>query len=331
VTQRPGSRRLTLTFKTKLPINGAAMSTSSPVLAFPAPLRYPEPQSSTADKITGESEPIRRLRLQIQRIGPHFRTVLVRGEIGTGKELVARALHNTSTEPKGPFLVCHAAALEDAAADGTAQDWLHNLMDATQQGTLFLDGIEDMPTAVQARFVSTWKKRTTQRLITSTSADLRCLVASGAFRQDLYHRLATLEITVAPLRERTEDIAPLAQMFLERFSKLYGRPVHAIAQPAMTRLLEHDWPGNIRELENVIRNGVLQCEGQTLQVENLTSLRELKEQTERMPVRPARLNEVIDRHVQYVLHACGGNKVKAAELLGISRSTLYRMLEEPSA
>lgn len=307
------------------------MSTSSSVLAFPAPLRLPEPQGSTADEIMGESEPMRRLRLQIQRIGPHFRTVLVRGEIGTAKEIIAKALHNASAGTKGPFVVCHAAAFEDATADGTAEEWLCDLMTSAQQGTLFIDGIEHMPMVIQARFDSALKKRASQRLITSTSADLRGLAASGAFRQGLYHRLATVEITVPPLRERPEDIVPLAQRFLERFSKLYRRPVQAIDRPAITRLLEHEWPGNIRELENVIRNGVLQCEGLILHVENLTSLRKLQEETKIRPVRLPRLQEVIDQHVQHVLKACGGNKVKAAELLGISRSTLYRMLGESPA
>ncbi len=306
------------------------MSISSSILAFPAALRYPEPKPSIAGEIIGESESTRHLRLQIRRIGPHFRTVLIRGEIGTGKGLIARALHNASLGSRGPFVACHAAALEDATADGTAEEWLTHLMTSAQPGTLFIDGIEEMPMSMQARFASALRKGG-QRLITSTSADLRGLAASGAFRQDLYHRLATVEIAVTPLRERPEDISPLVQILLERFSKLYGRPVHAIAQPAMERLLEHKWQGNIRELENVIRNGVLQCEGTVMHVGNLTSLRELKEEPKRMPVKPARLQDVIDRHVQHVLKNCGGNKVKAAELLGISRSTLYRMIKESSA
>ncbi len=301
------------------------MPTASPVLSFAASLRYPESQSSAADEIIGESEPMRRLRLQIQRIGPHFRTVLVRGEIGTGKERIARALHDSSPRPKGPFVVCHRPF-----EDGTAEE-LHGLMAPARHGTLFIDGIEEMPMAVQTRFVSALKKKAPQRLITSTSADLRRLVAAGIFRQDLYHHLATVEMTLAPLRERPDDIIPLAQRFLERFSKLYRRPVQSIAQPAINRLLEHRWPGNVRELENVIRNGVLQCEGLVLHAEDLTSLKEWNEEVKKLPARLPCLQEVIDRHVRHVLKACKGNKVKAAELLGISRSTLYRMLGESSA
>lgn len=280
--------------------------------------------------MVGESDAMQQLRLRIQRIGPHFRTVLIRGEIGTGKELAAKALHDASAGFTGPFVVCRAATFEDAAADGTAEEWLCNLMTSAQQGTLFVDGIEEIPMAVQARLASELKKKPAQRLIASTTADLRRLAASGAFRQDLYHRLAMVEIAVPPLRERTDDIGTLAQMFLERFSKLYGRPVRTIAQPAMERLLGHPWTGNIREMENVIRNGVLQCEGLILRLEDLTSLRELKEETKSPVSKPVRLQEVIDHHVQHVMRRCGGNKVKAAELLGISRSTLYRMLDAAS-
>jgi len=157
--------------------------------------------------------------------------MLVKGEIGTGKEEVARALHNAGAGSTGPFVVCHASALED----GTAEEWLHSLM-SSQQGTLFLDGIDEMPISLQVRFLVVLRKRFGQRVIASTTADLRGLVAAGAFRQDLYHQLAMVEIAVPPLRERTEDIGSLAQMFLERFSKLYGRRVHSISEPAIDRL-----------------------------------------------------------------------------------------------
>jgi DNA-binding NtrC family response regulator len=308
------------------------MPTSRPVLAFPAPLRYPQPKNASAEssgvEMVGDGDAMRRLRLQIQRMGPHFRTVLVRGEIGTGKELVARALHSASMGSGGPFVVCHAAALEDAAADGTREEWLRALIETSRRGTLFLDGIEEMPTAAQAQLLASLRKKASQQVIASTSEDLRSLAASGRFRQDLYHRIATVEIGIVPLRERAEDIGPLASAFADRFSKLYGRPIHAIAESAMERLAAHTWPGNVRELENVVRNGVLQCEGPVLRAHDLTSLRELKiEAAVSTSALPARLQDVIDQHVQQVLRNCAGNKVKAAEALGISRSTLYRMLD----
>jgi DNA-binding NtrC family response regulator len=308
------------------------MSTSRPVLPFPAPLHYPAPKPSVDSfgfEMVGESEAMQRLRLQVRRIGPHFRTVLIRGEIGTGKELAARALHNASPVAGSPFVACHAASLEDAAADGTADEWLRGLLMTAQTGTLHIDAIEEMPLAAQSRLLAALKRKMTQRLIATTSEDLRGLAASGRFRQELYHRIAMVEVALPPLRERADDIERLAMHYLLRFNALYGRSVHAIREDAMERLQAHSWPGNVRELENVIRNGVLHCDGAMLRARDLPALRELKS-APAPSIAPMSLQNVIDAHVQCVLRTCGGNKVKAAEILGVSRSTLYRMLEASS-
>lgn len=306
------------------------------VLAFPAPHHTPEPtspgSSGSAFEMVGNGEAMQRLRLQAKRIGPLFRTVLVRGEIGTGKELAARALHRSSPGANGPFVACHAASLEDAIAEGTDADWLLSLMNAASKGALFLDGIEEMPLRLQSRLLSICKKKRSQRIIASTSEDLRALASSGRFRQDLYHYLATVEIVVEPLRGRTEDIPPLAAYFLSRFATMYGRRIYAFADDAMERLLTHSWPGNVRELENVIRNGVLQGEDAVLRANDLTSLREFRLVPAPTTLRThAKLQDVIEQHVLQVLKNCAGNKVKAAEVLGISRSTLYRMIDGCSA
>ncbi|HEX7157462.1 MAG TPA: sigma 54-interacting transcriptional regulator [Edaphobacter sp.] len=308
------------------------MSTPRPVLPFPAPLHYPEPKPSVDSQsfeMVGESEAMLRLRLQIRRVGPHFRMVLVRGEVGTGKELAARALHHASPAASGPFVVCHAASLEDASADGTADEWLRDLMVTAHAGTLYIDAIEEMPLGAQSRLLAALKRKTPQRIIGSTSEDLRGLAVSGRFRQELYHRIAMVEVVLSPLRERTDDIARLAKHYLQRFSALYGRGIHAIREDAMERMRAHSWPGNVRELENVIRNGVLQCDGPMLSACDLPTLRDLKPGPPSF-IAPMSLQNVIDTHVQSVLRTCGGNKVKAAEMLGISRSTLYRMLESSS-
>lgn len=179
-------------------------------------------------------------------------------------------------------------------------------------------------------------QKTGLRIIASTTQDLRVLAAAGIFRQDVYHRLAMIEITLEPVRRRVEDIPALAMYFLERFRSRYEKPVAGIAQEAMERLLLHQWPGNVRELENVLHNGVLQCEDAVLGTADLSSLMGMS--TASLPaevLRPSepqmRLQDVIDRHVVRVLQECSGNKVRAAEMLGISRSTLYRMLEGCSA
>lgn len=280
--------------------------------------------------LVGEGEAMRRLRLQIERLGPHFRTVLVRGETGTGKELVARALHAKGVAEE-PFVICHAARLAGAEEEGHDFGRIDTLIENAARGTLFLDGVEEMPPEAQRRLLQILERRPSFRTIASTSHDLRVMAAAGLFRQDVYHRLAMVEIVLEPLRKRPEDIPVLTLHFLERFSSRYRRPIDAVAHDAMERLIEHTWPGNVRELENVLHNGVLQCEGTVLGVQDLNSLNERADGSHDMLPRPnekrERLQDVIERHVLRVLEECSGNKVRAAEVLGISRSTLYRMLD----
>jgi DNA-binding NtrC family response regulator len=271
---------------------------------------------------------MRRLRLQVRRIGPHFRTVLVSGEAGTGKRLVARALHAMSQSADAPFVVCPAAALEDA-------------LSASRHGTLFLDRVSEMSLAEQGRLLPVLKRhesvqsrdgarRTLDlRIVASTTEDLRMLVSTGRFRQDLYQRLATVDIALPPLRERMEDIPELARHFLGMLELPYGRLVHEIADGALARMQRYRWPGNVRELESVLRNGVIQCAGEVLESHDLPEFSEVSEPERTAPVAygSMRLQDVIEQHVLNVLKNCGGNKLRAAEVLGISRSTLYRMLD----
>jgi DNA-binding NtrC family response regulator len=276
----------------------------------------------------GEGATTRRLRLQIERIGPHFRTVLVRGEMGTGKELVARALHEQSGRSPESFVVCHSGSLEELISKGVDAD--RSLMRMAGLGTLFVDGVEELSSVAQRQLLRLLEQRICPKIIVSTCRDLRSMAAIGGFRQDLYHRLAMVEIAVEPLRRRTEEIPRLVMHFVEKFSSLYERHVEAVTPEAMERLCRHRWPGNVRELENVVRNAVLQCEGDVLAVEDLSSLVELCDpaDNERLAREaPARLEDVVRQHVHRVLRECSGNKVRAAEMLGISRSTLYRMLE----
>jgi DNA-binding NtrC family response regulator len=167
------------------------------------------------------------------------------------------------------------------------------------------------------------------RIIGSTRQDLRILVSTGRFRQELYQRLATVEITLPPLRDRREDLPELASHFLERFVRLYGRKVREIADEAIERMQEYRWPGNVDELENAMRNGVLQNEGELFGPQHLPRFAETNkpEQSMTNASKSVRLQDVVQQHVLRVVGDCGGNKLRAAEALGISRSTLYRMLE----
>ena len=265
---------------------------------------------------------MQRVRMQVKRLGPHFRTVLVRGEVGTGKELIARALHKSSEAAGDAFVVCHAAALGDGV-----DCQLDGLIRRVRRGTLFFDAIEEMSLGAQDRLLWAMGRKMYARMIASCRQDLKTLAASGRFRWDLYHRLAMVEITLEPLRERAEDIPVLAMHFLEKSSKLYKKRVPKIAQDALERLMDYEWPGNVRELEDAIRNGVLECKGSVLEVEHLVLMTERKGGVAETP-QPMRLQDVVERHVSQVLKGCAGNKLRAAELLGISRSTLYRMLDD---
>jgi DNA-binding NtrC family response regulator len=291
---------------------------------------------------------MKRLRLQVRRIGPHFRTVLVSGEAGTGRELVARALHAMSEGAAGLFVVCHASAIEQALAEcagsSHATDDVVGLRNRSQRATLFLDGISEISLELQDRLLRVLREhesaqnrldapqRMDLRLIASTDEDLKILVSTGRFRQELYQRLATVDIALPPLRERMEDLPELAKCFVGRFALLHGRSVREIADEAMVRMQEYRWPGNVRELESVLQSGVLQSEGEVLEMRHLPVFagdrsEQSKDQLKTGAGASVRLQDVVERHVVQVLKDCGGNKLRAAEALGISRSTLYRMLD----
>jgi transcriptional regulator with PAS, ATPase and Fis domain len=270
---------------------------------------------------------MRRLRLQVRRLGPHFRTVLVSGEAGTEKESVARALHGMCQQAKAAFVARKAATFEGALAE--------------YDGTLFLDEINEMPLHAQGRLLDVLKKhelvqshlgasqRTDLWIIASTSEDLKILVATGSFRQELYQRLATVAITVPPLRERIEDLAELVRYFLGRFALLYSRTFHDVPEDAMGQLRRYRWPGNVRELESVLRDGALRSQDGSIEFYPRPRCAEQNrlEPSVANASKSLRLQAVVEQHVRRVLKESGGNKLRAAEVLGISRSTLYRMLD----
>jgi DNA-binding NtrC family response regulator len=300
-----------------------------------SPPEFGAPRACGESGIVGSSAAMQRLRQQVRRIGPHFRTVLVSGEAGTGKELVARALHRMSPAASGPFVVCPAIEINDALgkrerSDRTGDD-VRRLMRRSARATVFLHRINELPLDAQLLLLQALTQyertqKTDLRIVVSTGEDLRILVSTGRFSQELYQRLATVEITLPPLRERQEDLPELARHFLERFATLYGRSVREIADEAMERMQQHLWPGNVSELESVLRNTVLRSDGQVLQSHDLPLLADTSESEQSM-AKSARLQDVIEQHVLRVLKECGGNKLRASELLGISRSTLYRMLD----
>lgn len=290
---------------------------------------FPVPVEANDWSFVGDSAAMKRLRLQIRRIGPHFRIVLIHGEPGTGKARVAHALHQQCAGTDGPFI---------AAASGNRIDYL---MKIARCGTLFFNGIDNMPLETQQELLEMLRRnewtqnglaapqKLSTRIIASTKQDLRGLVASGRFRQELYQRIAMVQIGMPPLRERIEDVSELAMHFIDRFARRYQGKKLTITKDAMELLKSRSWPGNVEELASVLEGAVLQTQNDVIRALDLTVAATPFESSNaaESTAEAIRLQEVVDRHVLRVLKDCAGNKLKAAELLGISRSTLYRMLD----
>jgi DNA-binding NtrC family response regulator len=266
-----------------------------------------EVQPYAHDVLGGESPAAKRLRLQIARIAPYFRIALLTAEPGTGKHAVARHMHAASPMAARSFTVI--------AADEFAQ----GVRPESASGTLYLRGLEMLDPAGQVRLLRSLKSldRDT-RVILASRCDLKGMASAGRLRADLYERVGTLQIRVAPLRERLEDFDPICRNMLRL---LDGDAT--IAEAALIPLREHAWPGNLRELWTL-------CE-RIAPLRNILDASDVEPHLP-TPVRAAqssatpRLEDVMYRHVMDVLESCSGNKLRAAELLGISRSTLYRML-----
>ncbi len=297
-----------------------------------------------------------RLFAQLERIGPHFRTALLTGETGTGKELVARALHDLSPGAAGPFVVCNASAIVETLFEselfghmkgsftGALSDRM-GLFESAHHGTLFLDEIGEMPLSTQAKLLrvlqyhevqrvgSAQSRKIEVRIVVATNRDLRALASTNQFRQDVYYRISMIEIQLPALRMRPDDISPLAHYFMARFAAQYGKDIRTIAPDTLELLEQHTWPGNVREMENVLGNAVMQADGNILSPGHLPPLAppSHSDRGDAYQPRHTRLQDVQQNHVQAVLRQCSGNKLRAAELLGISRSTLYRMLEAGSS
>lgn len=284
---------------------------------------------------------------KISRIAPHFGTVLVSGPSGTGKELVARALHDLSPAHAGPFIVCNCAAIPESLAEsqffgfqkgaftGALKD-TPGLFEQAQEGTIFLDEVSEMSIGMQAKLLrvlqthetqrlgSATAKRLTFRAVAATNRDLCAEAAEGRFREDLFYRLSAVHLRLPALRQRMEDLPLLERHFVEKYSKQYGKAISGISRRAQKALADHTWRGNVRELENIIAGACIMCEGPVIDIEHLpeSSLgRQTGEGFKLMSLRDAQRE-----YVSAVLEVVQGNKLRAAEILKISRSTLYSII-----
>lgn len=308
--------------------------------------------------MVGRSPLMLEVYAKIRRIAPHFRTVLLTGATGTGKELVAKALHRLSPSARGPFVVCNCSALVDnlveselfgyvrGAFTGATQDKV-GMFEHADKGTIFLDEIGELAPAAQAKLLRVLQNRQVQRVgsltprnvdvrvIAATHRNLKTMVQEGRFREDLYYRLAVVEIGLPVLANRREDLPLLERYFIQKFSAEYDKPIAGLVRRAQSRLATYPWPGNVRELENVIGNACMMVDGNLIDIEDLP-------ERFRGPLSGElggddaflSLEELQRRHVLRVLEGVGGNKARAAEVLGIGRATIYQMLsrmkiEEP--
>ena len=307
-------------------------------------------------EIVGKNEKMQHLFTQIQTVAAGDITVLIQGETGTGKELVAKSIHDHSHRKARPFVAVNCAAIprglteselfghERGAFTGATERRIGQFEQANT-GTLFLDEIGDMPPALQAKLLRILEEREFQRIggtktisidirvLTATHRDLADAVEKGDFRLDLYHRLAAFHIGIPPLRERREDIPILAHHFLEKSAAAAEKFVRAISTDTLQVLTQHDFPGNVRELKNAIESAVLLETTDLLQQENLPphlaqgdSQATTSNPTDTTVILP--LDEVERRAIVHALKVTDNNISKAAQTLGIGRNTFYRKLEK---
>ena len=307
---------------------------------------------AAAERPIGRSKPFLDVVRLAEQVAPTESTVLILGESGTGKEVVARYIHERSARHAGPFLSLNCGALPESLLEselfghvkgsftGAVRDKV-GLFAAARGGTFFLDEIAELTPATQVKLLRVLQEREALpvgatepvpvdvRVIAATNRDLDEEIRRGAFRSDLYYRLNVISLRLPPLRERADDIPLLAEHFMRRLAEQRGQPARRLDQAARDAIDAYDWPGNVRELENALEHAVTLSGGETIEVsalpERITSPKPQPLVQERAPVNPT-LDAIERAYILWVLQAEGGNKTRAAEVLGIDPSTLYRKL-----
>jgi two-component system response regulator HydG len=312
-------------------------------------------KSHQFDELIGQSPPMRKLIDRLQRVADTETSILITGETGTGKELVAQALHRRSRRQKGPFVAVNCAALPDALLENElfghksgaftdAKTEHKGLFFQANGGTLFFDEIGDFPLTLQPKLLRSLEERRVRpiggtselafdaRIIAATNRDIETAVEENRFREDLYYRINVIQIDLPPLRERGNDILLLAQHFVEQFAIRSDKQIAGISNSASEKLLNYTWPGNIRELRNIIERAVVLTHYEKISVDDLPEkIRNYKTSQFLVgsdnPSELVPIQEVEHRYILHVLKTVGGNKTLAARVLGLDRKTLYRKLQ----
>ncbi len=305
-------------------------------------------------QIIGKSSPMQKIYDLIERISDTSINVLITGESGTGKELVAKAIHYNGVRKEGPFIAVNCAAIPETLLESElfgykkgaftdAKSDKKGLLFEAHEGTLFLDEVTEMSLPLQAKLLRVIETREVRplgdtrsypidvRVISTSNRDIESLIQQGRFREDLYYRLKVIDIEMPPLRERKEDIPLLIQTFIERFNTELKKDISGVSEEAMKILLTYSWPGNVRELENVIQRAVTLSHSGKILPEDLPKglLQKTEERLfEKAMEEKYTLDQLEKEYIRRVLLETGGNKSKAAEILGLDRKTLYRKLQE---
>ncbi|MDF1794541.1 MAG: sigma 54-interacting transcriptional regulator [Thalassobaculaceae bacterium] len=310
------------------------------------------PRPADLEAIIGDSPPIRKLKADIARVAPLDISVLIRGESGTGKELVARALHGQSNRAAKPLVILNAAALpatlveaelfgyEPGSFTGADKRGRGGKFEIADKGTLFLDEIGDMGIDIQAKVLRVLEEGTFERLgghrsrsadfrlVTATNRPVERMIEEEGFRADLYFRIGAITLWLPPLRERAGDIPALVRTFLARTAKRHNLPARSVRADAMALLSTHAWPGNVRELFNTVQKAAIFCDGEELTPADLPDLVGEEPRDDPATTLETQLRALEQRLIREALERADGNKKRAAEALGISRTYLYKRLGE---
>lgn len=306
--------------------------------------------------IVGRSAGMLELFDLARKVARHYSNVLITGATGTGKELIAHALHQMSPVAGQRFAVCNCSAMVETLLESQlfghvrgaftgASDTRPGLFEYANGGTVFLDEVGETSLAMQAKLLRVIQNREIQRvgspevrsidirLIAATNRDLQAEVLAGRFREDLFYRLNPIQLRVPPLVERQDDVPLLVAYFLKKYAQLYQKEVRGLTHKAKAVFLRHTWPGNVRELENVIASAALVSTGDFIDVLDLPEhlQKPMGQRSASDLWRPLPLEEVRKQHIERMLQLCGGNRVRAAHLLGIGRTSLYRHLKRESS
>lgn len=322
-------------------------------LSLIAQLRKEISRRYTFQDIVSRSKAIAKLLNILPDVAQSDATVLIQGESGTGKELFATAIHNTSPRKKGPFIAVNCGALPETLLESELFGYKQGAFtDAKRDkagrfrlaegGTLFLDEIGDLSKGTQVKLLrvleqkeyeplgSTHKERADVRIVSATHRDLFSLLNKGEFREDLFYRLNVMKLEIPPLRKRKEDIPLLVDHFIKKFNEKTGKSIQRVANGAMKRILRYEYPGNVRELENILEHAFILCKGAEIRTNHLPEglVPSGAIVSPKTSARPQRLPELEKRLILEALERCGWDREQTARDLGMHRSTLWRKIRK---